>query len=82
MSCYDFGLKILVDEGYYGCSAMAGWIKGVLKLIRDKYRKALFFHCSSHQRNLVVNDLNDLAAVHNMTCTVFLRESLLWRNLI
>lgn len=41
-------------------------------LIKDKYPKALFFHCASHQMNLV-SDLNDLAVVHNM---IFLEEIL------
>jgi hypothetical protein len=72
LSTYDFGLKRLVGGGYDKCSAMAGWIKGVLMLIKDKYPKALFFHCASHQMNLV-SDLNDLAVVHNM---IFLEEIL------
>jgi hypothetical protein len=76
LSTYGFGLRRLVGGGYDGCLAMAGWIKGVLMLIRAKYAKALFFHCAR----------NDSAVVHNMICTgkdivVFLRESSLLRNL-
>jgi hypothetical protein len=75
LSTYGFGLKRLLGVGYDGYSAR---IKGVLMLTKDKYPKALFFHCASHQINLV-NDLNDLAVVHNTICTetniiVFLRE--------
>jgi hypothetical protein len=69
LSAYGFGLKRLVGGGYDGCSVMAESIEGVLKLIRDKYPKALFFHCASHQMNLVVSDLNDLAVVHKTICT-------------
>nr|XP_022912038.1 52 kDa repressor of the inhibitor of the protein kinase-like [Onthophagus taurus] len=34
-----------VGQGYNGCAAMAGKDGGVQKIIREKYRKGLFFHC-------------------------------------
>jgi hypothetical protein len=35
------------------------------KLIKEKYSKTLFPHCATHWKNLVVNDVNDLAEVRN-----------------
>lgn len=57
------------------------------KLIRDKYDKALFFHCASHRLNLVVNDLNSVRDIQNTVGTIkevikFFRESTLRKNLI
>jgi hypothetical protein len=65
---------------------MAGQEGGVSKLIRDKYTKALFFHCSNHRLNLVKSDLNKIMIIHNTTGTIkdikFFRESTLIRQLI
>ena len=61
----EFGLDMtkLVGQGYDGCSTMAGKEGGVQAIIRKKYPKAAFVHCSSHKLNLVVNDLNNVNAV-------------------
>ena len=77
----------LVGQGYYGCSTMAGKEGGVQAIIRKKYPKAAFVHCSSHKLNLVVNDLNNVNAVRNTIGTiksiiVFFRESSQRRKLI
>ncbi|XP_060846718.1 52 kDa repressor of the inhibitor of the protein kinase-like [Rhopalosiphum padi] len=85
----DCGLNLnkLYGQGYDGCATMAGQEGGVSKLIRDKYNKALFFHCSNHRLNLVINDLNKIMIIRNTTGTIkdiirFFRESTLRRKLI
>ena len=35
-----------------------------------KYSRAAFVHCAAHRLNLVVNDLNSVAEVHNVIGTV------------
>lgn len=54
-----------VGQGYDGCSTMAGKEGGVQNILRQKFKKALFFHCASHKLNLVVNDLNVLPEIRN-----------------
>jgi hypothetical protein len=45
----DCGLNLnkLYGQGYDGCATMVGQEGGVSKLIRNKYTKTLFFHCSN-----------------------------------
>lgn len=74
-----------VGQGYDGCSAMAGKDAGVQAILREKYTKALYFHCASHILNLVVNDLNSVPEVRNTVSTIkdiinFFRESVLRRR--
>lgn len=69
-----------VGQGYDGCSTMSGKDGGVQKILREKYKKALFFHCASHKLNLVVHDLNQIPAIRNTLGTIkeiikFFRES-------
>lgn len=64
---------------------MAGKDGGVQKILREKYKKALFFHCARHKLNLVVNDLNCVPEIRNTISTVkdiinFFRESVLQRK--
>lgn len=79
--------KKCVGLGFDGCSTMSGKEGGVQKILREKYTKALYFHCSSHKLNLVINDLNALAEIRNAIGTIkdiitFFRESVLRRKLI
>lgn len=76
-----------VGQGYDGARAMSGTISGVQIRLREKYPKALFFHCASHRRNLVVNDLNSVTVVRNTISTIkdiinFFRESTLRRKYV
>ena len=50
--CEEYGLNLdkLVGQGYDGCSAMAGEEGGVQAIIRRRYPKALFVHCSAHRQ--------------------------------
>ena len=71
--------------GFDGCAAMAGKEGGVQAILRKKYTRALFFHCSSHKINLVVNDANNVPEIRNTIGTVkdiinFFRESTVRRN--
>ena len=88
-SCLEIGLDMskLVGQGYDGCSAMAGIQGGVQAIIKQKFPKAFFVHCSSHRLNLVVNDLNSLSVVRNSVGTIksvikFFRDSTIRRHLI
>ncbi|XP_060133298.1 52 kDa repressor of the inhibitor of the protein kinase-like [Zootoca vivipara] len=74
-----------VGFGFDGCSTMAGKEGGVQAILKKKYRKSLFFHCSSHKLNLVVNDASKLPEIRNTIATVkdtisFFRESPARRN--
>ncbi|CAH0405412.1 unnamed protein product [Chilo suppressalis] len=67
-----------------GCSTMAGKEGGVQAILRKKY-PALYFYCSSHKLNLVVNDANAVPEIRNTVATVkdvitFFRESTTRRN--
>ncbi|KAJ8881132.1 hypothetical protein PR048_017605 [Dryococelus australis] len=56
-ACTQFALDMekCIGQGYDGCSTMAGKEGGVQALIKNKFPKATFVHCSSHRLNLVVN---------------------------
>ncbi|XP_050299136.1 zinc finger MYM-type protein 1-like isoform X1 [Anthonomus grandis grandis] len=74
-----------VGQGYDGCATMAGKDGGVQKILRETYKKGLYFHCASHKLNLVVNDLNKVPEIRNCIGTVkdtinFFRESVLRRK--
>lgn len=76
-----------VGLGFDGCSTMAGNEGGVQAILKKKYTRALFFHCSSHRLNLVVNDLNLIPEIRNTVATIkdiitYFRESVLRRKLI
>ncbi|GBP44582.1 52 kDa repressor of the inhibitor of the protein kinase [Eumeta japonica] len=74
-----------VGFGFNGCSTMAGKEGGVQAILRKKYPRALYFHCSSPKLNLVVNDANAVPEIRNTVATVkdvitFFRESTTCRN--
>lgn len=74
-----------VGFGFDGCSTMAGKEGGVQAILRKKYPRALYFHCSSHKLNLVVNDANAVPEIRNTVATIkdvimFFRESTIRRN--
>lgn len=74
-----------VGQGYDGCATMAGKVGGVAKLLKEKFHKALYFHCASHRLNLVINDLNAVQLIRNTIYTIkdiirFFRESCLRRR--
>ncbi|XP_063920377.1 zinc finger MYM-type protein 1-like [Zophobas morio] len=80
LSSWNLKLQNMVGQGYDGCSVMTGKIRGVQKTINNKYSIALFYHCTSHRLNLVINDLNHLPEIRNSTGTVneiikFFREN-------
>nr|XP_034992903.1 52 kDa repressor of the inhibitor of the protein kinase-like [Zootoca vivipara] len=75
-----------VGFGFDGCSTMAGKEGSVQAILKKKYSKSLFFHCSSHKLNLVVNDASTLPEIRNIIATVqdtisFFSESSARRNL-
>ncbi|XP_039307843.1 zinc finger MYM-type protein 1 isoform X1 [Solenopsis invicta] len=81
----SFDVDKCVGQGYDGCSTMPGKDGGVQKILREKYKKALFFYCASHKLNLVVNDLNFVPEIRNTISTVkniinFFRESVIRRK--
>lgn len=84
---HDLNQDKCVGLGFDGCSTMSGKDGGVQAILRKKYTKALYFHCSSHKLNLVINDVNSLPEIRNAMGTTkdiitFFRESVLRRKLI
>lgn len=80
LKAWGLNLNKVVGQGYDGCSTMAGHLTGVHKRISEEFPAALYFHCSSHKLNLVVNDLNNLPQVRNTVGTIkevikFFREN-------
>ena len=59
-----------VGLGFDGCSTMSGKEGGVQAILRQKYKKALYFHCSSHKLNLALNDLNLIPEIRNCVGTI------------
>lgn len=66
----DLNLSKLCGQGYDGYSTMAGKVGRVAKLICDRYNKVLYFHCTSHLLNLVINDLNKIIVIRNTVGTI------------
>ena len=67
---YGLDINYLRGHGYDGASNMAGAKGGASSIIRQKYRKALYFHCSGHRLNLVVADTCKIQTVRNMMDTI------------
>ena len=67
---YKLDLNKLIGQGYDRCSAMDGKEGGVQAIIRTKFPKAIFVHCSSHRLNLVDNYLNNVIEIRNSTETI------------
>lgn len=55
----------LYGQGYDGASNMAGKFNGVQAVIKDRYPKALYIHCSAHSFNLAVCTSSDIKSVRN-----------------
>ncbi|KAF0728332.1 52 kDa repressor of the inhibitor of the protein kinase-like, partial [Aphis craccivora] len=50
---------------YDGATSMSGHLNGAQAVIRKKYPKALFVHCSAHSLNLAINDACKITVVRN-----------------
>ncbi|KAJ8892405.1 hypothetical protein PR048_004985 [Dryococelus australis] len=64
---------------------MAGNEGGVHVILRSKYIRALFFHCSSNKLNLVVSNANQVQEIRYTIATIkdtmdFFRETTTQRN--
>ena len=70
--CTKFGLDLteLLGQGYDGCPTMSDKVGGLQSKIMEKNPEAAFVHIAAHRLNLVVNDLNSIAEVHNAIGTV------------
>jgi hypothetical protein len=55
----------MYGQGYDGASNMAGELRGVQKIINDKFPKALYVHCSAHSLNLAVSSLSNIRPIRN-----------------
>ena len=71
----------MVGQGYDGAAAMSGRIKGVQKIIQDKYPCAIYCHCASHCLNLVLSqscsipDICDAHTAIKSICTFVNRST-------
>ncbi|CAM4775782.1 unnamed protein product [Rotaria magnacalcarata] len=63
-------LSFCVGQGYDGCSAMSGYIKGCQAVIREKYPHILYVHCASHSFNLVISDSCEIRSIQNTVGTI------------
>ena len=54
-----------LEQGYDGASVMAGYKGGVQAFIRKKAPSAIYVHCASHARNLVLNHGSDVIDIRN-----------------
>lgn len=55
----------LIGQGYDGASAMSGAFRGAQAIIRLKYPKALYVHCSAHCLNLAVSSGCSIPTIRN-----------------
>lgn len=55
----------LIGQGYDGASAMSGAYRGAQAIIREKYPKALYVHCSAHCLNLAVSSGCSIPPIRN-----------------
>ena len=58
--------NLLVGQCYDGCSSMSGECKGAAAIIRKKYPKAIYTHCSAHRLSLVVGKSSQIVPIRNM----------------
>ncbi|KAL4107253.1 hypothetical protein QTP88_017633 [Uroleucon formosanum] len=68
-SC-EINLDYLYGQGYDGASNMSGHYKGVQAVIKKKYPKAIYVHCTAHFLNLAVSTASGIQPVRN--CLEFL----------
>lgn len=52
---WNWLIDYLYDQGYDGAGNMSGQFKGVQIIIKSKYHKAIYVHCSAHSFNLAVS---------------------------
>ena len=80
-------LNKMVGQGYDGAAAMSGHLRGVQAVIREKYPKALYVHCSAHSLNLVISSVCSILAfkhffgVLSQVCSFYHTSPLRTQNL-
>uniref|UniRef100_A0A2S2Q612 Repressor of the inhibitor of the protein kinase n=1 Tax=Sipha flava TaxID=143950 RepID=A0A2S2Q612_9HEMI len=55
----------LHGQGYDGAINMSGQFKGVQSIVRLKYPKAVYVHCSAHSLNLAVSTASGIRPIRN-----------------
>lgn len=55
----------LHGQGYDGASNMSGQFRGVQSIVRLKYPKAVYVHCSAHSLNLAVSTASGIRPIRN-----------------
>nr|CAI5832541.1 unnamed protein product [Callosobruchus analis] len=55
----------MCGQGYDGVAAMSGHIKGVQRIIAEKYPAAKYVHCASHNLNLCLSSTCDVMEIRN-----------------
>jgi len=65
-----FDLNKMRGQGYDGAAAMRGRFRGVQKIIKDMYPKALYTHCVSHSLNLCLSDATKSQEIRNAFGTI------------
>uniref|UniRef100_A0A2S2P594 Repressor of the inhibitor of the protein kinase n=1 Tax=Schizaphis graminum TaxID=13262 RepID=A0A2S2P594_SCHGA len=55
----------LHGQGYDGASNMSGQFRGVQSIVKLKYPKAVYVHCSAHSLNLAVSTASGIKPIRN-----------------
>lgn len=80
--------KYLHGQGYDGCSAMKGNVKGVQAKVKERINpNALYVHCSSHSLNLALTDACKIKDIRNTFQSLnevfkFVRSSAKWSSIL
>ena len=62
---YGLDADFLRGQGYDGAGNMAGNLRGVKARIQAEFPKAVYVHCASHKRNLVIVEACKIPVVRN-----------------
>ena len=64
----EFGLDLMNcrGQGYDGIGSMAGKVNGLLGIVLQSNKLALYTHCHSHRLNLAVSSLTRIKGFRNV----------------
>ena len=68
----DCGLDLSLcrGQGYDGAGAMAGALNGCQALLKAEVPQATYYHCSSHQLNLILSKACTVPEIHRMVSSL------------
>lgn len=57
--------EYLIGQRYDGASNMSGKYNGVQAILREKYSKAIYVHCTAHTLNLAITNASNIHPIRN-----------------